>query len=592
MSHPIDVGSVLGGRYKVTATVLTSHDQDLVLDGVDQVLNRPVSILVAGPHNADQVAQSAREVATGERPGSVQILDLGVSDSTTYLITNHTSAADLLDLVVASNPPYVEPFFTDTLGSEIFGQPRSHEPEIYDEEEEVDAGYIDYGNGHRSHVSPYPAVVPGHGSTQAAAERTADDRGAGTADHGAVAPGTVTPGAAQAAGGNAATAPVRKAPVVPPLPPARPGASAVGRSSSAGAGAAGAAAAAGVAAANQGRQRPGAPETTGVPENTAPQPVQRENVEQALLQREGNRSGNPAGAASHSEGAGAGNGPDQPKVSLWSQDDYDYAPEDEYTEDQYAKDGGGHPDRNAGNFPAAARTGAAAAAAGHDYNDDDDERRSEPRSMRWLVGGLLAAVLVVGLIFAVTNLGSLFRTAPQSQATPDASASAPAPTAAATPSPSESTTAPAGPPAVEGVTRLGAFDFASNYDNDLAKTFDGNGASYWSDMEFATDNWGGLAPEGVPLVVKLKEPSKISSITLNQLGASGGNISVFTNDQPSLDGAKQVGTNSFTSPDLTMPLAEPVTAEYVIVSIKNLPRLAAPKTRYGFGLRLAEIKVQ
>jgi hypothetical protein len=145
---------------------------------------------------------------------------------------------------------------------------------------------------------------------------------------------------------------------------------------------------------------------------------------------------------------------------------------------------------------------------------------------------------------------------------------------------------------VEGVTRLGTFDFASTYDGDLTKTFDGNSASYWSDMEFATDNWGGLAPDGVPLVVKLKDPSKISSITLNQLGASGGNISVFTNDRPSLDGAKQVGTNSFTSPDLTMPLAEPVTAEYVIVSIKNLPRLAAPKTRYGFGLRLAEIKVQ
>jgi hypothetical protein len=148
VSHPIDVGSVLGGRYKVTATVLASHDQDLVLDGVDQVLNRPVSILVAGPDNADQVAQSAREVATGERPGSVQILDLGVSDATTYLITNHTSAADLLDLVVSSNPPYVEPFFTDTLGSEIFGQPRSHEPETYDglyDDEEVDAGYINYG---------------------------------------------------------------------------------------------------------------------------------------------------------------------------------------------------------------------------------------------------------------------------------------------------------------------------------------------------------------------------------------------------------------------------------------------------------------
>ena len=157
MSHPIDVGSVLGGRYKVTATVLTSHDQDLVLDGVDQVLNRPVSILVAGPGNADQVAQSAREVATGERPGNVQILDLGVSDSTTYLITNHTSAADLLDLVVSSNPPYVEPFFTDTLGSEIFGQARSHEPETYDglyDDEEVDAGYINYGQAQGSRPQP------------------------------------------------------------------------------------------------------------------------------------------------------------------------------------------------------------------------------------------------------------------------------------------------------------------------------------------------------------------------------------------------------------------------------------------------------
>ncbi|MDQ4047606.1 MAG: ABC transporter substrate-binding protein [Actinomycetota bacterium] len=591
MSHPIDVGSVLGGRYKVTATVLASHDQDLVLDGVDQVLNRPVSILVAGPHNADQVAQSAREVATGERPGSVQILDLGVSDSTTYLITNHTSAADLLDLVVASNPPYVEPFFTDTLGSEIFGQPRSHEPEIYDDEEEVDAGYIDYGNGHRSHASPYPAAVPGHGTAgQPAVERGSADRGSAGVEHGAGTPGT-----APAAGANAATAPVRKAPVVPPLPSARPGASAMGANSSASeAGAAAGAAAAGVAGANQSRQGTGAPENTGVPENTAPQPVQRDNVEQALLQREGNRSGNSAGASGHPGVPGAGSRQDEPKVSLWSQDDYDYTPEDEYTEDEYANDGGnGHTDRRAGSFPAAARNGGAAAAGGHDYTADDEGRRTEPRSMRWLVGGLLAAVLVVGLIFAVTNLGSLFRTAPQSQTTPEAPATASAPeTPAGTPSPNPSTTAAAGPPAVEGVTRIGAFDFASNYDNDLAKTFDGNGASYWSDMEFATDNWGGLAPEGVPLVVKLKEPSKISSITLNQLGASGGNISVFTNDQPSLDGAKQVGTNSFTSPDLTMPLAEPVTAEYVIVSIENLPRLAAPKTRYGFGLRLAEIKVQ
>jgi len=111
-------------------------------------------------------------------------------------------------------------------------------------------------------------------------------------------------------------------------------------------------------------------------------------------------------------------------------------------------------------------------------------------------------------------------------------------------------------------------------------------------MEFANDGWGGFAPDGVPLVVKLESPAQISSVTLSQLGASGGSISIFTNDRPSLDGAKQVGTNSFTSSELTMPLQEPVEAQYVIVSIKSLPKLAAPKTRYGFGLRLAEIKVQ
>ena len=57
MSQPIDAGAMLGGRYQVTELVLTSADGDQVLSGIDQVLNRPVSILVGstgagarGPH--------------------------------------------------------------------------------------------------------------------------------------------------------------------------------------------------------------------------------------------------------------------------------------------------------------------------------------------------------------------------------------------------------------------------------------------------------------------------------------------------------------------------------------------------------------
>ncbi|MDF9278000.1 hypothetical protein P4U43_09390, partial [Arthrobacter sp. EH-1B-1] len=136
MPEAVDVGSVLGGRYKVTAYVLASAEKDLVLDGVDQVLNRPVSILVASPSNAGQVATSAREVATGERSGNIQVLDLGITDAGTYLVTNRAPAADLLDLVIQQDAPYIEPFFTDTLGSEIFGVARSTEPETHEDDDD------------------------------------------------------------------------------------------------------------------------------------------------------------------------------------------------------------------------------------------------------------------------------------------------------------------------------------------------------------------------------------------------------------------------------------------------------------------------
>lgn len=538
MSHPIDVGSVLGGRYKVTATVLTSHDHDLVLDGVDQVLNRPVSILVAGPDNTEQVAQSAREVATGERPGHVQILDLGVSESTTYLITNHTSAADLLDLVVASNPPYVEPFFTDTLGSEIFGQARSHEPETYDgqyDEEEVEAGYINYGNNQpagpdRKQSSP-PVVPP--------------------------------------------AVPPRAAPVRPASAPAV-GSSGSGRAGTreTGTGAAGAAAgAAGLAAGAAGAGKASRGPSTA-PQATTPQ--------QAVPQQSGPGGGKNTEAISTQAPA-----TESPKVSLWA-DNHDDYPEEEAPSTGPARTAR---DRMAATFPAFAGRGGNDGDEADEYYEDEEPPEREPRSMRWLVGGLLAAVLVVGLIFAVSNLGSLFKSEPQSNPAPGTASSTSEPQASGEPTSTQTSAPVAGPPVVEGVSRLGNFDFAATYDGDLGKTFDGNAASYWSDMEFATDNWGGLATD-VSLVVKLKDPSKVSSITLNQLGGSGGNISVLTNDRPSMEGARQVGTNSFTSPDLTMPLPEPVTAQYVIVSIKNLPKLAAPKTRFGYGLRLAEIKVQ
>lgn len=138
VSQPIDVGSVLSGRYQVTESVLSSAEGDLVLGGVDQVLNRSVSIMVASVENSSQLATSAREIAMGERASNVQVLDLGITDSNqTYLVANTARSSDLLDLVLETDDaPYVEPFFTDTLGTEIFGESRQAVPETYEDDNE------------------------------------------------------------------------------------------------------------------------------------------------------------------------------------------------------------------------------------------------------------------------------------------------------------------------------------------------------------------------------------------------------------------------------------------------------------------------
>ena len=64
MTQAIQLGTVLGGRYKVTAQIVTTAAQDQVLDGKDQVLERKVSILVASAEHSDLLIENARDIAT------------------------------------------------------------------------------------------------------------------------------------------------------------------------------------------------------------------------------------------------------------------------------------------------------------------------------------------------------------------------------------------------------------------------------------------------------------------------------------------------------------------------------------------------
>ncbi|MEA5455541.1 ABC transporter substrate-binding protein [Sinomonas sp. JGH33] len=508
MSQSIDVGTVLGGRYKVTSSIVASHDGDLVLDGVDQILNRPVSILVSAPGNAEQLAQSAREVAVGERHVGIQVLDLGVSHGATYLITNHAEAADLLDLIVAQEAPYVEPFFTDTLGSEIFGESRSREPETYnglydqgqhdyiqypDAEEDKPTGPLPQSNGSlgpRTQATP-PPVSP----AAAPPPPAAPPRSAGGQDTGAPA-GSPSP--------QPKVTPWHEPPVSGPQ----------------GSGA------------SPTQATPAAPVPTEAPRYVPQPPAQK-----------------PAAPASPS---GQGRGTTFPNAAR--QAGWTNAPERVFDRDD-------------------------------DLEEDDESTR--PKSVPWLVGGVLAVILVAALIFAFTTLGGLFQ--PQAGGTKGAS------TSGSTQSQGPGQSQPPAPvtPVVDSVTRLnpGEFTFAAAFDAKLPLAIDGNPATYWSDMEFGSESWGGIV-KSVALAVKLKEVSDIKQVELDQLGGTGGSVSVYTNAQPDLSGATLASTTSFNSEKLVVPLPNTVKAQYVIIQINALPKLAAPKTQYPYGLRLAEIKVQ
>lgn len=553
MPQSVDVGSILGGRYKVTAHVLDSADHDLVLEGRDQVLNRPVSILVAAPANASQVATSAREIATGERPGTMQVLDLGVSDGQTYLVTNQAQAADLLDLVITQDEPYVEPFFTDTLGSEIFGQPRSREPQTFEDDEE----YYEEQEGRRPVLSNLPqfSELPKPRMPRFLGRAQKPDDGGPAGAAGAAAAGAAGVAAAgAAAAGTAAGAGATPPP--PKMPPRRPAAG----------------------------KQPG----------TAP-------VERPAA----TAGGRPApGAGERTETSG------KSKVSLWSDEDYGFSNDDRDREtasrqtstagaaagsgrNRDEKDRDYQPRRAASTFPSSA---VAAGGSLDEYFEEEEETRRKPKPARFLLVGVIGAMLIVFVVLAVTQLGGMFRqpvagpadeTATQAPQSPEASESAPAPSEPA---------AEAAAPVPVNVTRQvpGNQNLNSETDSDLSNVVDGNPASFWASYFYSSDAFGGLA-QNMALVVELEEESDINQVDVTQLNGSGGSFTVRLNDQPTLEGSTQVGQGSFTAPRITIPVdetnGEAARAKYVIIDFTRLPRTSAPSAPFPFGVQIAEVKV-
>ena len=545
MSQPIDVGSVLSGRYQVTETVLSSAEGDLVLGGIDQVLNRSVSIMVASTENSPQLAASAREIAMGERASNVQVLDLGITDANqTYLVANVARSSDLLDLVLESDEaPYVEPFFTDTLGTEIFGESRQSVPETYEDDGQY-YNQLQYGDQEPEHQNKLGTAFSSGlaGLKNRFGKKNQDQSEKQQFDQ--TAPNEQVPA-------TSAT------PVASTDQPATVGQPTVSRvdddadepNVTATAALAAAAQSKGDAPTSAKSEQP-----QGESSQKKPEAQQKPaDEEQKPAKKKGGAVA--AGAAAAAGAAGAA-------VAA----------------------------AKASTFPAAAKNvpaqGAAAPIA-------DGEEENSSKGTRLLVGAVLLIVLILAVVFAFNFLGGDKNTTADDSGK-KTEASQPAPTDKA-----EESTEPALPkPEISDVSRLvpGNQQLNAETDGNLPDMIDGNASSSYNTYTYTTSNFGGFASNMV-FILELKDKSAISEVNLDGLNATGGDYEILIGDSDDLGDAKSVAKGSFSGPSVSVTVKDgdkdSMEGSYVFLNITDLPRKASGGNESRpYGLQIGEFSAK
>lgn len=705
MPQPIAVGAVLGGRYRITQHVVTSADQDMVFLGTDQVLNRRVTVLVASRENATQVASSARELATGERNDDVQVLDLGLSEGRTYLIAGGDPDPDVLLGLAYPQELYVEPFQTDSLGSELFGESRTGDPHAYDDDE---AYYTDLDRRLRADEDEAQRRP---GFLNRLSERLAER----------VRPSDGT--AAKAAAGASALAAADAATRKQQEERERAEREAAERAERERKEAEEKARAEREAAERAERERKEAAERAERERREAEERAEEERraeaerarrqaeqeaeeraarereAEQARLaaereeaerrelerraearrraeeerareaerreaekreaqEREAAEREAQAGTAALpavAAGAAAAQAPDadadgatpptEPVESVAAEKTdppEPVAPDTEAIPVRRQRPvprraivaesaPTAHEESRGTAAPVAAGAGVAtaagAAAAGSTAAAAAPDAQAAPATTgggdgatvadpgdghgRTRGGGPLALLLVLGLLAALVVGGVLLAQnlrggpAPQAASSESASSeSASSGSASDTPSPSESTSpsptpssesAAAAPQPVQALRSVPDLpEHEAEHDADLSNLIDGDPTTVWRTFAYARPNFGGYV-ESMNLVVQLEERTEVNEVTLQSTGATGGAWFAYIADSPEGANAQEIGNGTFDQDTVSIPVPFEGTeaeAEYVIVSLTSLPQLEGTTSDLPFGLRLGEIAVR
>ncbi|GAB3621272.1 hypothetical protein GCM10027417_25330 [Glutamicibacter endophyticus] len=533
MSQPIDVGSVLSGRYQVTENVLTSAEGDLVLSGIDQVLNRTVSILVASQGTSEQLATSAREIAMDQRASNVQVLDLGVTETNqTYLVTNPARATDLLDLVLSTEAaPYVEPFFTDTLGTEIFGESRQAVPETYEDQdgyyEEIQYDDPQEEPEHKRRGAALGAGFAGlknrFGKKHSEHENEQSEQDVEVTSEEATS--TATAPVAAVNNPDTQAEPEQKPKVTKLDKDAEPSVTAT----------------AALAAAAQSKGTESA--------------SQQESVEED--ETDSKKKAAVAGAA----GAGAA-------ASLAA------APK-------------------ASTFPAGAKN---VPAQDEPLVEDEPEEEGNNKGVRLMVGAVLIAVLVIAVVFAFNFLGNGSDRDPQAGTPTQQSTEQPTSQEPSGETEPSETGLPDPEVAGVSRLVPGNQELNAETDNTLSKMTDGNPSSTYKTYSYTTGNFGGFASNMV-LILDLEQKSGVHEINLEGLNATGGNYEVLVGTSDDLGKAKSVANGSFSGPSISIPVngdgQDFMEGTHVFLNITDLPRVASgANSSRPYGLQIGEFSVK
>ncbi|MER6986269.1 hypothetical protein AB0M33_06500 [Micrococcus luteus] len=690
MPQPIAVGAVLGGRYRITQHVVTSADQDMVFLGTDQVLNRRVTVLVASRENATQVASSARELATGERTDDVQVLDLGLSEGRTYLIAGGDPDPDVLLGLAYPQELYVEPFQTDSLGSELFGESRTGDPHAYDDDE---AYYTDLDRRLRADEDEAQRRP---GFLNRLSERLAER----------VRPSDGT--AAKAAAGASALAAADAATRKQQEERERAEREAAERAERERKEAEEKARAEREAAERAERERKEAAERAERERREAEERAEEERraeaerarrqaeqeaedraarereAEQARLaaereeaerrelerrtearrraeeeqareaeRREAEKREAQAGTAALpavAAGAAAAQTPDADADGATPPTEpiEPVAAEKTDPPEPVAPDTEAIPVRRQRPVPrraivaesaptvreesrgtaapvaaaAAAATAAGAAAAGSTATAAAPDAQAAPTATgggdgatvadpgagdgRKRGGAPLALVLVLGMLAALVVGGVLLAQNLRGGPAPQAASSEPASSGSAsdTSSPSESTSpsptptsesTAAAPKPVQALRMVPDLpEHEVEHDADLPNLIDGDPTTVWRTFAYARPNFGGYV-ESMNLVVQLEDRTEVNEVTLQSTGATGGAWFAYIADSPEGANAREIGNGTFDQDTVSIPVpfeGAEAEAEYIIVSLTSLPQLEGTTPDLPFGLRLGEITVR